>query len=244
MLKLNQVLAIEKGVKNRTISVVTKQYHACQKGGALFDGFTKNYQAKNSDGEQFPPESKEVQFHSEQVVKRIKSSLSELFDVTATKDWANCDAKADIVVDGVTILAQVPVTYLLFLEKQLEGLGTVIDSLPTLNRTFKWQKDENSGVFITEPTQTHKTKKVQKPIVMYDATPEHPAQTQMITEDEIIGHWHTTHQSGGMQRPAKEAMQERVVNLQQAVKQAREEANNVEATPQTVASQILGYVFE
>lgn len=243
MPKLNQVLAIEKGVKSRATSVVTKQYHACQKGSALFDGFAKSYQPNDADGEQFPPENKEIQFRADQVVKKVQSSLAELFDVTATKDWANCNAAADITVDGQVVLSQVPVTYLLFLEKQMEHLGTVIDSIPTLSRTFKWNKDENTGVFITQPTSTHKTKKVQKPIVMYPATPEHPAQTEMIVEDVIIGHWNTTHQSGAMTVPEKEALAERVVQLQQAVKQAREEANNSEAQEQHVGAKILGFIF-
>ena len=51
--------------------------------------------------------------------------------VLATQDFANCQAKANVVVDGQTILKEVPVTHLLFLEKQLVDLRTFIDGLPT-----------------------------------------------------------------------------------------------------------------
>jgi hypothetical protein len=240
--KINQVLAIEKGVKNRVTSNVTKLYHACQREG-LFDGFTKVYRARDADGEQFPPERKEVQHRTDQVAKDLQQQLAELFDVTATKDWANCRAAADVSVDGVVLLAAVPVTYLLFLEKQLDYLGSVIDALPTLDTSVRWQRDDNQGVFVSDPLTSHKTKKVQKPIVLYDATPEHPAQTQLITEDVIIGHWDQTRFSGAMPVPAKQALQERLLKLLRAVKQAREAANAAEAEPRTVGAALLGYIF-
>ena len=240
--KINQVLAIEKGVKNRVTSNVTKLYHACRKEG-LFDGFTKVYRARDADGEQFPPERKEVQFRTEQVAKDLQKNLAELFDVTAAKDWANCHAKADVAVDGTTLLTGVPVTYLLFLEKQLDYLGSVIDALPTLDTSVRWQRDDNQGVFVSDPQTSHKTKKVQKPIVLYDATTEHPAQTQLITEDVIIGHWDQTRFSGAMPVPAKEELQERLRKLLRAVKQAREQANGAEAGDQSVGATVLRFVF-
>lgn len=240
--KLNQVLAIEKGVKGRVTSNVTKLYHAAQKA-VLFDGFSKQFRPKDEDGETFPPEKKEVQFRSGNVIKALKKNLVELFDVTATKDYANCDAKANIEVDGNTVLEDVPVTYLLFLEKQLEHLHTVVNEIPTLDTSMQWKEDENQGLFVSDKQTTHKTKKEQKPIVLYDATPEHPAQTQLITEDVVIGHWDTVHSSGRMRLPEKEEMVERIVKLQQAVKQAREDANNAEAIKQQVGEKVLGYIF-
>jgi hypothetical protein len=42
MAKLNQVLAIEKGVKSRVFSEITQLNNAAQKP-ALFTGFAKNY---------------------------------------------------------------------------------------------------------------------------------------------------------------------------------------------------------
>jgi hypothetical protein len=240
--KLNQILAIEKGVKNRVTSNVTKLYHAAQKP-VLFDGFSKQFRPKAEDGETFPPEQKEVQFKADTVLKSVRKNLVELFDVTATKDFANCEARADVEVNGEKVLENVPVTYLLFLEKQIDYLGSVIDAIPTLDTSLRWNKDENQGTFVSDAQTTHKTKKVEKPIVMYDATKEHPAQTQLVISDEVIGHWDTVHSSGRMQAPVKEAIQDKIVLLQQAVKQAREEANNVDAPKQTVGDQVLGFIF-
>ena len=133
--KLNQILAIEKGVKNRVTSENTKLYHAAQKP-ALFDGLDKKYQPKAEDGENYPPERKEIAFKSQQVIKQVRRNLAELFDTTATKDYANCEARADIEIDGTVILPNVPVTYLLFLEKQVDNLNTIVTELPTLDSSM------------------------------------------------------------------------------------------------------------
>ena len=82
-----------------------------------------------------------------------------------------------------------------------------------------WKSDPNSGLYRTEPTETHRTKKMQKPIVLYAATPEHPAQTQLITEDVIAGWWVLTRQSGAMPKPEKQRLQDRIDKLIQAIKQ-------------------------
>jgi hypothetical protein len=51
----------------------------------------------------------------EQVLRDVGSALTRIFDVTVTKDVANCSAKADVKVDDRVLLRDIPVTYLLFL---------------------------------------------------------------------------------------------------------------------------------
>ena len=109
MPKLNQILAIEKGVKTRVYAEVTELHKATQKA-ALMNGFHKTYQRKDEDGESYPPEHQKVRYVYIDVLKRVSRSLTELFDITATKDWANCSARADVIVDGKTLLEQVPAT--------------------------------------------------------------------------------------------------------------------------------------
>lgn len=243
MEKLSQVLAVEKDVKGRAYSEMTKLHHLAEKP-ALFNGFTKEYSRKSEDGETFPSEDQKVQLTVTTVLRVLSMKLAEFFDVTAQKDFANCIARADVVVDGgYKILTQVPATYLLFLEKQLNDLRTFISKLPTLDRSKDWVFDENSGEYKTAPVQTHKTRKVQKPLVLYPATPEHPAQTQLITEDEVVGYWGTIYHSGAIPPPKKEAILDRVNTLSKAVKKAREEANSAESTPVDVGKEILEYLF-
>jgi len=225
--KLNQIIAIEKGVKSRVYGELTEINKSLQKPD-IFNGFSKTYQKIGEDDEELPAERKKVQAEVPVVFKRVEKLMGELMKVTARKDWSNTSAKASVRVNGVALLEEVPVTYLLFLEKQLTDLRTMIGNLPVLDDSENWTKDVNSGLYRADETKTHRTKKVQKPIVLFPATAEHPAQTQLITQDVIAGHWTNVKQSGALPRPEKEKLLTRVDQLLQAVKVAREEANNAE----------------
>ena len=82
-----------------------------------------------------------------EIPRKISDRLVELFDVTAQKDWANCSAKADVAIGDTIIVADVPVTYLLFLEKQLVSLQTLLGKTPTLDAAEDWTYDTAAGVF-------------------------------------------------------------------------------------------------
>ena len=241
-MKLNQIIAVEKGVKSHTYSELTDFDKVCQKPD-LFQGFSKSYEKKDEDGESLPPESKKVQFRVAHILKALAVSLTEFFDITASKDWANTTAVADIEVGGQKLLESVPVTYLLFLEKQLTDLRTFFGHLPELDDTENWQQDMASGLYKTEPISTHRTKKVQRPVVLYDATKEHPAQTQLITEDILAGYWRTIKHSGGIPKTLKDGIVTRVDALIKSVKFAREEANGTDAERRTVGEKVFDYLL-
>jgi hypothetical protein len=50
MAKLNQIIAVLKGIKSRDTKTVSELYHAAQKPD-LFNGFSKNYRPINEEGE-------------------------------------------------------------------------------------------------------------------------------------------------------------------------------------------------
>ncbi len=140
MAKLNQIIAVEKGIKSRSFQELTEAHQALQKP-ALLAGISRTYRPKDEEGEQLPPESTRVQIKADDIIRQTTESLTKLFDATAAKDWTNCNAKADVVVDGQTLLAQVPATYLLFLEKQLVDLHTFVKKLPVLDASETWNFD-------------------------------------------------------------------------------------------------------
>lgn len=241
--KLNQVIAVEKGVKARIYGQITEWFKVVQKP-ALFGGFSKTYGKNDEAGEDLPPERQRVQFVVKDLLNQVAASLTELMGVTARKDWTNCVAKGSVEVDGVVIIQDAPVPFLLFLQKQLTDMRTFVDALPILDEAEAWALDQNSGLYKAEPTQTHRTKKTQKPIVMYDATDKHPAQTQMIVEDVIAGFWTTVKQSGAMPKPEKQALLERVEKLLKAVKIAREAANTQdEVETPDIGTAVFGYLL-
>ena len=243
MAKLNQIVALEKGIKSQSYATVSELHKLSQKP-ELFSGFVKTYQKRDEESEDLPSEHKKVQFTVPQVLKATQEALADICAMTARKEWSNCSAMANVLVDGVPLAHGVPVTYLLFLEKQLTDLRTFVDKLPVLDNNEDWHDDPNTGLYRTEAVQTHRTKKVQRPLVLYDATKEHPAQTQLVTEDIIAGYWNTAKHSGAMPMPQKVAMAERVEKLLRAVKEAREAANSIEEVQVPAVSEaVLGYVF-
>lgn len=240
--KLNQVVAVEKGIKSRTCSAISN-LHKVNQRTELFTGFSKTYKPKNETDEALPTENKKVQKIATEVLDEFIINFTGLLDITATKDWANCISKADVMVDNEVLIKDAPIPYLLFLEKQILDIRTYVDNLPTLETSEDWVKDVNSGLFKTEPVATHRTKKVQKPIVLYEATDRHPAQTQMITEDIPVGYWNTVKHSGAIQIPMKKKLLEKIDKLACAVKYAREQANSTEAESVEVGKKIFEYLL-
>lgn len=242
MTRLNQIIAVEKGVKSRSLQDLTEAHHALQKP-ALLSGISRTYRPKDEEGETLPPESTKVQIKAEEVIRQTVEIMTRLFDVTATKDWANCRAKANVVVDGQTLLSDVPATYLLFLEKQLVDMHTFIKKLPVLDAAETWNFDASADAWATEPVQTVKTKKVPRNHVKAEATDKHPAQVEVYYEDTTVGYWRTVRFSGALPASRVNQLIERVERLQEAVKFAREEANNLEVEDQKVGAKVFNHLF-
>jgi hypothetical protein len=241
-MKLNQVIAIEKGTKSRSLQDLTEAHHNLQKT-TLLAGISRTYRPKDEEDEQFPPESTRVQIRAEDMIRSTSETLTKLFDVVATKDWANCDAKADVVVDGKVLLSQVPATYLLFLEKQLVDLYTFVKKLPVLDASESWTFDLSADSWATEPVSTLKTKKVPRNHVKAEATEKHPAQVEVYYEDIVVGTWRTIKFSGALPARRVNELLDRVEKLQEAVKFAREEANNRDVTEQKIGATVFHYLF-
>ena len=115
MPKLNQIIAVEKGVKNEANVAITAAYHETQKTES-FSGISRTYKPLDEDGEKFPPEHKKVQRRGAEIVKLTEQLMTKYWDITVTKDAANTHAKADVKIDDKVLLKDVPVTSLLFLE--------------------------------------------------------------------------------------------------------------------------------
>jgi len=240
--RLNQIIAVEKSVKSKSVADLTEAHQAVQKTAPLA-GISRTYQPKDEEGEQLPAESTKVQIKGEDILRQVSATLTRLFDVTATKDWTNCTARADIVVDGRTIVSDVPVTYLLFLEKQLVDLHTFVKKLPVLDASESWVRDESTDSWKTDPVRTIRTKKVPRNHVKAEATDKHPAQVDVYYEDVAVGYWTTVKFSGALPAKRVNDILDRVLALQTAVKFAREEANNADAVDQKVGSAVFGYLF-
>jgi hypothetical protein len=160
----------------------------------------------------------------------------------------NTLAKADIALEnGETLASKVPATTLLELDKMLTKVKNVLSAIPTLDpaKSFKPDPSREPGVSIAREVTRTRTAKKQKGIVLYDATPEHPAQTQLITEDIPVATVTTQEWSGMITPGAKADLLDRCEILMRAVKAARARANEVEIdlAANRIASSLLDYVL-
>ncbi|MGW5820598.1 DUF7873 family protein [Streptomyces noursei] len=240
--RLSQVVAVEKTRKTEAYGALTAAHHQVQKS-PLLAGISRNYRPRDEEGEQLPAESTRVQLRADDAISQALAGLMPFYDVTATKDWANCEARADIRIGDQVLLSQVPVTYLLFLEKQLNSLHTFVDKLPVLDPSEQWQWDEQAGVWRTAAYETVRSKKVPRNHVKAPATDRHPAQVEVYFEDVPVGTWTTVKFSGAMPATRRQELLSRLQVVRDAVKYAREEANSAEVQNQRPGATLLNYLF-
>lgn len=240
--KLNQIIAVRKGVQADTHKLITELHRTVQKA-PLLSGIARTYEKLNDDDPDLPGESTRVQVVAGTVIQQLALHLGRLFDVNAALDWTNQQAKADLIVDGEVLVADVPATYLLFLEKQLVDVETFIRKLPTLDPSDSWHFDASAGAWATDPVKTTKTSKVMRNHVLAEATDKHPAQVQSYTEDKVVGYWRTVKFSGAMPLGTVAALLARVTKLAEAVKFARENANLQPVVDPKPGKAIFDYLF-
>lgn len=241
-MRLSQAIAIDKSVKNQANTNITAAYHDIQKS-ALFVGIARTYEPKDEAGDKLPPERQHVQKRAEELLTFTASEMTRYWDMTLTKDKANTHASADVVVDGHIIFKAAPVTFLLFLEKQLIDLASMVKKLPTLDTGDVWKFDESKDCYVTEVSSAVRTKKLPKAFVRAAATKEHPAQVDVFTEDEVVGTWNTIKMSGALPAARITEVLGRITQLQSAVKMAREEANTCVADQQYVGKVVFDFLL-
>lgn len=240
--QLSQIVAVVGGLRSRTERALTDAYHTLQKPAPLA-GIARTYRPRDDEGEQLPGESTLVQVRAEDLIRDVKEAMRRLLDVVAIQEWANTQARADLVVDGETILSDVPVTYLMWLEKQVVQLRTFISKLPVLDVAEEWHYDEDARAFATEPTETTRTKKIPRNHVKAEPTDRHPAQVEVWYEDVVVGYWRTVRFSGALPGNKVFLLAERVDKLLDAIRSAREQANMIPVTDVYAGKPVLDYIF-
>ena len=242
MTTLAQIVAIDRGTRTRTGKVLTDAYHRIQRTPQL-TGISRTYRPVDDADVVLPSEQTLVQEQVPLILQNVAVAFTRMFDVVATKDEANCQARADIVIDGEVLVSQVPVSHLLWLEKQMVDLGTFLLKLPTLDPAESWIFDANRGCYVSEVSQTKSTKKVMRNHVLHPGTDKHPPQVQTFTDDVVVGFWSTTRFAGALPADSKAAILSRFNKLVDAIKQAREKANSHVITDVREGSAIFDFLF-
>jgi hypothetical protein len=242
--RLHQIIAVIKGVNSRAESTTTRLHHQNKKP-ALFSGFRKVFKPLTEHGPQFPSESKLVQARVPDQIQQLTTAMSEQINVWWQRDRANQQARADVVVDDQVIIKGAPCTFLLALEKRLQDVRTFVTELPTRDTADEWVSSD-AGIYRTpEVERVQKTQKMQEALVIFPPS-DHckGGKHEMITKDVLVGHWETVKQSGSISEDEKRALIVRIEKIIDAVKMAREDANNqeVELNP-SVGQDLFQHIF-
>ena len=240
--KLHELVAIEKGVKQRCYNEIT-EIHNRSKSPDLFKGLHKEYKPLDEAGEKLPAETAKVQHTVADSLRRAAKLESEAIDVRASKDASNCLAKADVIVAGVTLAKDVPVSTLLDLEKRFKDCAKFISELPEQDSSEDWEVDPNDKqMFRTDVKQTHRTTKITDFKTVAAATEQHPAQVVQISKDVIAGYWHLRKFSGAISRDRKRELLDECNKRVDAIKQARERANATDAVSLEIGTSLFDFL--
>lgn len=244
MPKLHELIAVEGDLKGKAQQVKSQVLKLFGEGAGRLLGRTITYQVDEGEDPR-PPEVTELATTFQEEIDNFQDSFASWLNVAIQKEVTNQSTGARVVVDGVDVFGyEFPVPALLNLEAKLAELKSVYASIPTLDPSERWEWDDDQGHFVSAERSTNITKKVTKVLTLAEATEHHPAQAQAYHEDVKIGTRTTTLHSGMISPRDKKKVIDRTDKLIQAVKQARQRANDVEVSDVSVAKDMFDYIWE
>lgn len=249
MPKQHELLAVEGQLKGQAEKARTDLKNTFQKKEHLFKEKRVTYRPLGEGGETKVEEQSDIQTTVMDELSWIASIWSPALDVAFQVAEVNTQARADVTLDnGKILLADVPTTALLELEKRAVEMQELIASIPTLDPAKGFKPDESRprGIYKANEVEKQRTKKTFVPLVLAQATVEHPAQVKEGYEDRVVGSVLEQEWSSLLTPKTKGEMLERVEELRRALKTARQRANDIEVPKDKLkkcGSQLFGFVF-
>ena len=245
--KLHEILAVEgslegevKGIINETANTFTKKVNH-------FLGAIKVCEMFDADDVALPTERQEMVTTVGLKLEHTHKSLERYIDVLLQKEATNQTAVADLVIDGVVLANDLPVTFLLGMEHRMKTYRVMYESIPTLQPGRDWEEDTAYGLpgVYKDHNKEEKLRSAKKfkSQVLYEATKEHPAHIEKWEEQVPVGKFVQETWSGMMSPAEKSAILGRFDKLIRALKQARQRANNVDIVSKSVGKELIGYMI-
>lgn len=247
-MKLSQVLVRDRDAQAAAKRAATDLYHAFQRFASVeklrspLTGVERRYRPLQDGGEQLPDETKTIEFRAEDELRRAFDEEARAITWGATRAQANTVAKADLVLNGLTLPA-LPVDTLAQLERRLTDLNTLLQAAPVYDVAETWDEDANAKAWRNQPKVTFRTKRVKRNHKVAPATDKHAEQVQVYEEDVNVGEWTTTLFSAALSPERKRELLARVRAMQVAVRSAREEANLQEVESQDVGKVVTDWLL-
>src|SRR3954468_11286152 len=247
MPKMHELLAVSEDLKGQAtktrsdlISTFSTKSHHFRKKVVTF--------RSNQPGVEASTESQsDIQTTLKKELDWVVGFVSKAVDSGYQIDIGNTTAKADLVVDGLTI-KDIPATSLLQLEKHLVQVRELAQAIPTLDpaQGFQLDPDSGKGIWKARDVVKERTKKDKKVLTLAPATDKHPAQVQVYDVDAPTGTLLEQEWSSLTTPATKSEVLSRCDTLLQAVKKARSRANSIEldVTANQIGKKLLDYVFQ
>ena len=147
---LHEILAVEQEVKANAERVRAALIDTFRSKQTHFTGIRRTFRPFSVDeasgeagGERLEAETR----LAKTVVEELSAAMREVgkaIDLGLRLDEANTRARADIVIDGEVLVADVPATFLLQLERRLRELRSVFKEAPTYDPVRLWSVDETA----------------------------------------------------------------------------------------------------
>ncbi len=237
---LHEILAVEQDVKANAERARSQALDTFRTKQTHFTGIRRTFRPfavdealGESGGERLEAETRLAKTVSEEL-SQVMREVGKAIDIGLQLDEANTRARADIVVDGEVLVADVPATFLLQLERRLRELRSVFKEAPTYDPVRIWNVDaaaDKKHVLRAEPVVTIRKQRARKYNVMCEATTKHPAQVDIVEVDEPVGEIRSYEWTGMLSVGKKAALLEQLDRLAAAVKQARSRANTTKIDP-------------
>jgi hypothetical protein len=247
MAKLHELLAVEGSLSTQSTKVRTDLAGTFANKRHLFEEKRVTFKPFSEDQVEKVEEQSAIQSTVEQELEWVSQHIIKSLDASLQVAVANTAAKADIVLeDGLEVLAEdVPVTALLELEKRMAEVFELTKSIPTLDPAKGYTQDgTRSGVYVAREVSKNRTNKTKEVVVLYPATKEHPAQTQLLDVDKPVGTISEQHWSALLTPQRKSEIMDRAEQLIRAVRRARSRANDVEVDlSKKIGKSLLNFVI-
>ena len=190
MPKQHELLAVRDSARGQSEKVRTGLIHTFQNKRHLFEEKVTTF-TPNAEGAASRTESQTlIQSTIVKELEWLTPIVAGALNVEVAIELGNTRSVGDIILESGAVVAKgVPATALLIMSKRLSEIKQLVEAIPTLDpaKSFQLDADKGEGVYQAREIVKNRTSKEQTPIVLYPATPEHPAQTQLITKDVVIG---------------------------------------------------------
>lgn len=242
--KLHELLAAEPDLRAAAQREMSRVKNLFGGGVERFRGMSRKYEPLAEDGVQLPGEFTNLATNVDGELLLMGNAFAKWLDIVIQKETTNtsAEARAEVRVGEKVIFESLPATAILALEKHVAELRKVYAAIPTNDPTVEWTFDDGKGCFQSAPEVRMREEKEIRPMVLYEATPEHPAQVDTFSTSKPVGKWTTVTYSGKLSVTDRRERLERLDALLVALKEARMRANCAEAYGDPVGDKILDFI--